>query len=120
MTPEDVLKNSIMLEAGKRGFICLRLNSGKAWNGRMVRIVFGEWKGHTAIIDPRPIQLCPEGTSDMLFVMPDGRYCFVESKVHPRKATSQQINFINIVRSLGGIAGVCYSVQEFIDLISSS
>ena len=114
MTPEDILKNNIMLEAGRLGFVCLRLNSGKAWNGKMVTTS----TGHHAIIDPRPIQLCPEGTSDMLFLMPDGKYCFVESKIRPRKPTPQQVNFIERIKSLGGKAGVCYSVEEFTDLIN--
>lgn len=116
MTPEDILKNSIMLEAGKMGFICLRLNSGKAWNGKMLSTT----AGRSIICEPRPIQLCPKGTPDMLFIMPDGKYCFVESKVRPRKPTPEQINFIERIRLLGGIAGVCYSVEEFRELIRTA
>ena len=36
MTPEDAVKNQIMLKAGELGLICLRLNSGRALNGKVI------------------------------------------------------------------------------------
>ena len=113
MTPETRLKNAIMLEAGKRGFVCLRLNSGRAWNGKA-----STHNGKVTVSDARPIALCPEGTSDMLFIMPNGRYCFVESKIKPRKPTQAQLSFISRIHELGGLAGVCYSVDEFVKLVT--
>lgn len=116
MTKETILKNKILIEAGKRGFKCLRLNSGRAWNGKMIRVKYLN-NIVNAIVNPRPIALCPEGTSDLLFIMPDGKYCFVETKVKPYKPTETQLNFIQQIIQYGGKAGVVYSLQEFIDLI---
>jgi hypothetical protein len=112
MTPEDIVKNSIMLEAGKRGFICLRLNSGQAWNGQVRQTSEG-----VIVINARPIALCPKGTSDLLILLKDGSYCFVECKAGKGKPTKEQLDFIDAIHRQGGKAGVCYSVQDFLKLI---
>jgi hypothetical protein len=112
MTPEDAVKNQIMLKAGELGLICLRLNSGRAWNGKVISTPKG-----VVVTEARPIALCPEGTSDLLVILKDGRCCFVECKAGKGKPTDAQLRFIQRVRDSGGVAGVCWSVQDFLKLL---
>ena len=66
----------------------------------------------------------PKGFPDLFGVIPkeltvDGRPMpvFIEAKVHPNKATPEQIEFLKLYRQAGCIAGVCYSVEEAWKLI---
>lgn len=110
-TPEHNLMNEIMLYCGKQGYISLRLNSGKAWQGIIKRTNVG-----IILTALKAIELCPEGTSDLLIIMPN-KIAFVETKIHPRKPTERQLKFIDAIKKLGHIAGVVYSLDEFINLI---
>lgn len=112
-TPETKLKNEVMLWCGEHGYTVIRLNSGRGYNGE----IFNSPEYGKIIISPRPIKLCTEGTTDLQVIMPN-RIAFVETKVHPRKPTSEQIKFINRMKSLGHIAGVVYSIDELEKLLS--
>ena len=111
-TLETKLKNEVMLWCGEHGYIVIRLNSGKGYNGD----IFNSPEYGKIIINPRFIKLCNEGTTDLLVIMPH-RIAFVETKVHPRKPTQEQIKFINHMKSLGHIAGTVYSIDELIELL---
>jgi len=53
----------------------------------------------------------------LLILKPNGVACFVETKVHPRKPTPEQLRFIDAVKKLGYRAGVAYTLEEAIAII---
>lgn len=57
------------------------------------------------------------GASDIIGVFADGRFIAIECKVGYNKPTPHQTEFINEVKSRGGIAGVVKSLDELIVLI---
>ena len=102
MTPESRLKAQVELFLSEKGYIPLRLNVGLFYtkNGYPIR---------TGL---------PKGTSDMLAISPSGQAVFIETKVHPRKPTAEQLNFIEVMRKQGAIAGVVYSIDELKELLN--
>ena len=96
MTSESRLKAQVELFLSEKGYIPLRLNVGLFYtkNGYPIR---------TGL---------PKGTSDLLAISPSGQAIFIETKVHPRKPTAEQLNFIEVMRKQGAIAGVVYSIDE--------
>jgi hypothetical protein len=57
-----------------------------------------------------------EGSSDLIGIY-KGRFLAVEVKIKGKKPTAEQINFVDFINKSGGIAGVCYSIQDFLDLL---
>lgn len=112
MTPEHLLMNQIRLWCGQHGYPVIRLNSGKAWAGKVVDTPeYGR-----VVLNPKAVELCQEGTSDLMVILPN-KIAFIETKIHPRKPTKDQLNFIAKMTALGHIAGVVYSLDEFVDLL---
>jgi hypothetical protein len=48
----------------------------------------------------------------------DGRFLAVEVKRPGKTATPEQRAFVSLVRAMGGVAGVCTSVEEFLALLA--
>jgi hypothetical protein len=105
MTPESALKNKIRIRLSELGYIPLRLNVGTFFTA-----------------DGRPVSTgLPEGTSDLVAIEPGtGRAVFIETKIHPRKPTQKQIDFIRAVQKQGCIAGVVYSVADLEKLLQKN
>lgn len=102
MTPETALKNKVRIRLSELGYIPLRLNVGMLYdiNGNAVNLGL------------------PKGCSDILAVQPvTGRSVFIETKIHPRKPTPEQINFIHIMQRQGALAGVVYDLTELEKLL---
>jgi hypothetical protein len=59
-----------------------------------------------------------KGGSDIIGWTSDGRFLAVEVKTEKGRATKEQLRFIDAVNNSGGIAGVCRSPEEAIQLIS--
>lgn len=102
MTPESKLKAQVELYLSELGYIPLRLNVFQAFTRDGIPIRTG----------------LPKGTSDMLAISPSGQAVFIETKVHPRKPTAEQLNFIEVMRKQGAIAGVVYSIDELKELLN--
>ena len=102
MTPESRLKAQVELFLSEKGYIPLRLNVGLFYtkNGYPIR---------TGL---------PKGTSDMLAISPSGQAVFIETKVHPRKPTKEQLNFIRVMKKQGCKAGVVYNIDELKELLN--
>ena len=100
---ETDLMNNIRLALSKLGFTVFRANVGK------FKLTDGRWFD---------VGL-PRGFSD-LFAIKDGRIYFLEVKVKPNKPSPEQINFISQMQKKGCIAGVVYSVEEGIELCSTT
>jgi len=109
MKAEAAFSASFQLWCGKQGYIVLRLNSGKAWEGVLIH----HPELGPILIKLRRISMCHTGTSDLLVLMPKGQAVFVETKAGKYKATKEQIAFIRAVRGLGYKAGVIRSIEDF-------
>jgi hypothetical protein len=48
----------------------------------------------------------------------DGRAVFIEVKKPGGRVSPEQKNFIKVMQSLGAIAGVCYSAEEAVRLVT--
>ena len=99
MSEADIMR-LIQMEASKVGARLWRNNVGTAMTKNGSFITFG---------------LCV-GSSDLIGIY-KGRFLAVEVKAKGKKPTKEQINFIDFINKFGGIAGVCYSVEDFLKLI---
>lgn len=96
------LMHGVMLAASQAGNMIFRTNVGK------VRMADGRWFD-TGL---------PKGHSDLYGFRPDGRVFYIETKMHPRVPTPEQVKFLQAVINRGGIGGVAYSVAEAIAIIA--
>lgn len=112
---EHRIQDEIRLALSEHGVV-LRLNSGKFWQGK--RIWSNEFKQYV-LIDLRPVQGCPPGTSDLLFIG-ENNTSFIECKDDNGKLRPEQERFIATVKSYGHRAGVARSVEEALEIINGS
>lgn len=101
MKSEHDIQNLIRLALSERGII--------------------SWRNHTFALkdkDGRLVRggLCV-GSSDIIGIMPDGRFLAIEVKKPGKKPTPEQLNFIEVIRRHGGIAGVVHSPEELEGLL---
>ena len=99
MTPEQALDKSIMLYCGQRNWLCFHINVG---GGKMQNGTFFQ----TGV---------PKGWPDLTIITDDGKVIFCETKIHPRKPTQEQLDFIENLRSRHIKAFVAYTLEEFIN-----
>lgn len=93
---ETDLMNNIRLELTKKGFAVFRANVGR------IRMSDGRWFD-TGL---------PKGFSD-LFAVKNGEIFFLEVKVKPYKPTSEQTEFLQIMKErYNARGGVVYSVGD--------
>ena len=109
---EQDIQNSIRLELSKYGIV-LRLNSGKFWQG--TRVWSNEFKQYV-LTNLRPVQGCPEGTSDLLFIG-DNNLAFIEVKDDKGRLRAEQERFIEIVGGYGHKVGVARSIDDALKII---
>ena len=83
-----------------RGVYCWRQNSGAA--------VFGQGKARRFVRMTRGVQ----GVSDILGILPGGRFVAVEAKMPGNRPTPDQAAFLDAVRAQGGVALVVTDVAE--------
>ena len=112
---EHRIQDEIRLELSKHGIV-LRLNSGKFWQGK--RLWSDELK-RFVLTDLRPVQGCPEGTSDLLFIG-ENDIAFIECKDDKGKLRPEQEKFLNLMRAYGHKAGVARSPEEALEIINKS
>lgn len=112
----------IMVEASKGGDRLFRNNVGSAWTGKTNKLA----DGRLLIENPRPVTfgLC-KGSSDLVGwtlvkvtedmvgkTVPVFTAC--EVKFGKGKPTTEQKNFVKYIRSIGGLATVAWSFDDFI------
>ena len=110
---EHRIQDEIRLALSEYGIV-LRLNSGKFWQGK--RVWSNEFQQYV-LIDLRPVQGCPPGTSDLLFIGSD--IAFIECKDDKGKLRTDQGKFIEIMHSYGHKAGVARSVEDAMEIIKN-
>lgn len=120
---------SIMLALGKmRSIKLFRNNTGMAWQGTRVTIR-GVPSHYTILKDARPIHCgLVEGSSDLIgwteiIVTPDmigKKICMftaLEVKSGSGRASPTQINFLEAVRTAGGISGLVSTPEQALQLV---
>ena len=113
---ESTIQNEIRLALSPFGVV-LRLNSGKFWQGR--RVWSNEFQQYV-LVDLRPVQGCPEGTSDLLFLGENNNVAFVECKTRTGSAREKQKRFIEIMHQYGIKANIARSVEDALKIIGES
>lgn len=59
-----------------------------------------------------------KGIADIIGIKPpNGQMVALELKIKPNKPSLEQLEFIEMVKSHGGIAGVCYSLEDVIEIL---
>lgn len=101
MTEQDIM-NSIRIKLSEMGFTVFRANVGK------FKLADGRWFD---------VGL-PAGFSD-LFAVKDGKIYFVEVKKPGGKVRPEQVNFIKQMQQKGCVAGIVFSIEEAINLVST-
>ncbi len=110
---EHRIQDEIRLALSEHGVV-LRLNSGKFWQGKRV---WSEEFRQYVLIDLRPVQGCPEGTSDLLFLGEGSNVAFVECKTRTGAAREKQKRFIEIMQGFGIKAEIARSVSDALRII---
>ena len=104
MGGETNLVQGVRLKASEMGCVVFRNNTGKFEDKSGRWVEFG---------------LC-KGSSDLIGMMPDGRFLAIECKIGTAQPRQNQIDFINLVNQRGGVAGTVWSVDDFIVLIRNA
>lgn len=109
---EHRIQDEIRLALSPHGVV-LRLNSGKFWQGK--RVWSNEFQQYV-LVDLRPVQGCPIGTSDLLYIG-NNTTAFIECKDDKGKLRPEQEKFINVIKSYGHKAGVARSPEDALRII---
>ena len=122
---ESKNQKQALIDASREGFTLFRNNVGTGWQGKVERR-----QGFLLIENPRPLHagLC-KGSSDTIGWMPItitpemvGRKVAVFT-AYEFKATNrstvrkEQANFINTVKSVGGIAGIATNIMDIKNIL---
>lgn len=97
MTPEHLVQSQIMLECGKRGWLCFHANVG---GGLLAN---GQW--FTTGL--------PKGFPDLIIFRPEGKILFCECKSAVGRLRQDQVQFIGKLREYGYEVIVAHSIDEF-------
>ena len=113
---ETTIQQHIRLALGTRRDLRLfRNNTGTLPDPRTGRPVeFGLARGSADLIGLRTITITPEMVGQQVAV-----FTSIEVKTAKGRATAEQQNWLQMVRSLGGIAGIARSVQDAQNLLDS-
>lgn len=99
---EMELMHRVMLSAAEEGHKIFRTNVGK------VRMPDGRYFD-TGL---------PKGHADLYGFRKDGQIFYIETKIHPRKPTPEQVRFLLAMIDAGAAAGVAYTVDEALRIIA--
>ena len=113
MKSEHRIQNEIRLALSPYGVV-LRLNSGKFWQGK--RVWSEDFKQYV-LTELRPVQGCPEGTADLLFLGEKQNVAFVECKTVKGAAREKQLRFLEIMQGFGIKADIARSVKDALKII---
>lgn len=100
---EQNIQRLIMLALSEAGCLVWRNNCGMLKNEAGIPIKFG---------------LGNPGGSDLIGLTSNGRFFAIEVKTPTGKPTKQQLNFIEQVKSKGGLAGIARSPDDALRIIN--
>lgn len=116
MTPEGRLMRQIQCALSSAGHRLVRVNAGRGWVGPTTR----HNDGSVTIKHAQPFVGVPEGVSDLIGCASDGVFLALEIKTEIGRPSDAQTAYINMVKSLGGRAGVARSVDDALVIASGS
>ncbi len=104
---ENDLKTAVLDYLASRGIVAWRQNAG----------------AH-AVEPPggprRWIRYGPVGCGDILGIIPPhGRFLSIETKIHPRKPSKLQWEWMERVKAAGGVAGTIYTLRDVDELLNA-
>jgi hypothetical protein len=111
---ETTLQQQIRLALGTRPDLRLfRNNTGTLPDPRTGRPVqFGLARGSADLIGLRTVTITPDMVGQQVAV-----FTSIEVKTPKGRPTAEQENWLNMVRSLGGIAGIARSVRDANEIV---
>ena len=111
---ETTLQQQIRLALGTRPDLRLfRNNTGTLPDPRTGRPVqFGLARGSADLIGLRTVTITPDMVGQQVAV-----FTSIEVKTPKGRPTAEQQNWLNMVRSLGGIAGIARSIQDANEIV---
>lgn len=103
----------IQLEASAQGWLTFRNNCGQytTRDNHVVRYGVGN-PGGSDLIGAVPVTITPDMVGATVAV-----FAAVEVKNATGRPTKKQLNFIHVVREVGGIGGVCRSPADLLALV---
>ena len=107
MARETELVKAILDYLVLRGVFAWRQNQGG---------VTREYKGRKRFVRFARV----DGISDIIGILPDGRFLALEAKVGNNKVTVSQSGFLGRIQDSGGVARVVRSVQDVIDVLQEN
>lgn len=123
---EAALVNTVRLRFSRGEVRLFRNNVGEAWMGAAVRnpdgsvtirkpmrVQYGLCVGSSDLIGWRSVTVTPEMVGHTVAV-----FVAAEGKVGRRKPTQEQQAFVDAVRAAGGRAGVFYSLDDVVRILS--
>ena len=109
---EHNIQSLIMLKLSELGYVPLRANAGQFWQGKTATI-----NGQLILTNIKSIKGMPEGTSDIICIMPNGKVAWIECKTATGKQREAQIRFQNMLESMGHKYYIMRSV-DYVKLLS--
>lgn len=103
VNPEQRLTQEIMLFCGRNDMVVFHVNVG---GGMLVDKLGNKTYFNTGL---------PKGFPD-LHILGNGFVFYCETKIHPRKPTKEQLEWVRRLNERGIVAGVAYNLDEFIAL----
>ena len=105
-TPERIVEHHILTLLRARGIFSWKNVTGGYWDP--VRKIFRKQSSPFAI----------NGTSDILGILPTGKFLAIEVKSKTGRASPEQIKFINTINDHGGIAFIARSVDDVMEKLN--
>jgi hypothetical protein len=100
---------AIQLQFSTRDTRLFRMNAGIAWQGDIA----SQNDRSLLLRNPRAVRLGPEGISDLVgFTGPQARFVAIECKTGSGRLSKQQRAFLELVHTMGALAGVARSIEE--------
>lgn len=87
----------------------LKLNGIFAWNNRNVGVYNPKYKTYI------PSQI--KGISDIIGILPSGKFLAIEVKVNYNKPTEHQKWFLETIKKYNGVAILAYSLDDVINAL---
>ena len=104
---EHNIQSLIMIKLSEMGYIPLRANAGRFWQGQQATI-----NGERILTNLKAVQGMPEGTSDIICIMDNGRVAWIECKTATGRQREAQKRFQQMVESLGHKYYIMRSVDD--------
>ena len=104
---EHNIQNLIMIKLSELGYIPLRANAGRFWQGQQATI-----NGNRVLTNLKAIQGMPEGTSDIICIMPNGKTAWIECKTLTGRQREAQVRFQKMIESMGHKYYIMRSVED--------